>query len=275
MRLGRKSRLVLAFCGSLSLGVLICGFGIHGTALAALKPADVPLPPLRPHDLPATQADEPALRAPAETSGDNDARRAQVLASGEIIAESLPALAGPGACGIAAPLRLDAIVLGDGAKVTIVPPVTMRELLALAVADWVRDDLAPALAKNGDRLARIEGTGAYECRSRNSVAGAKLSEHAIGNALDMHVFVTAKGQRFAVATSSEEADGAPAFLALMKKTACTRFMTVLGPGSDGYHSQHLHVDLEARRSGVYLCEWDLPPATQDAPTKQAKVPPRH
>jgi hypothetical protein len=37
-----------------------------------------------------------------------------------------------------------------------------------------------------------------------------------------------------------------AFLSAVRKSACGPFTTVLGPGSDGYHSGHLHLDLAKR-----------------------------
>jgi hypothetical protein len=255
----------------------LCAMGLGGTNVglgksaggAILKgvPSDVPLPPVRPHDLQTPPDKETVITEPVPTPGDNDALREQVLASGKIIGESLPMIAEAGGCGILAPLRLEAIVLVDGAKVAIMPPVVLRASLAVAVADWLREDLEPALAAKSDRLDRIEGTGAYECRSRNRIAGAKLSEHAIGNAFDLHAFVTSKGRRLAVAAAtSTEADGNQAFFALVKATACRRFMTVLGPGSDGFHAEHLHIDLEDRRSGAHLCQWNLPPAPTDVAT---------
>jgi hypothetical protein len=191
--------------------------------------------------------------------GDNDAIRVQLLASGRIVGESLAPIVDPGGCSIESPLRLQAIVLADGAKVTISPAVIMRGSLASAVADWVRGDLAPAVAASGDKLVRIEGAGAYECRGRNGVAGAKLSEHAKGNALDLQALVTERGKILAVALSNNaEPTSTQAFLALMKATACAHFTTVLGPGSDSFHEQHLHIDLAERRSGVHLCQWTLP-----------------
>jgi hypothetical protein len=210
----------------------------------------------------------------ADRPGDNEALRAQVLASGKIIADSLPPVAAPipvnanaasiVGCGIEAPVRLSAIVLANGDKVVLSPPAVIRASLAATIADWVRDDLEPAIAYKGDRLAQIREIDAYQCRSRDHIAGAKLSEHAIGNAMDLQALVTAKGKHFDVAPQSDDKNNEdPAFLALMKKTACQRFMTVLGPGSDGYHSLHVHIDLEARRSGMRLCEWNLPPVTAD------------
>jgi hypothetical protein len=48
----------------------------------------------------------------------------------------------------------------------------------------------------------------------------------------------------------------------LRKSACAQFTTVLGPGSDGSHEDHIHVDLLERRGGYRICEWDVrePPA---------------
>ncbi len=247
------------------------GFAI-GSASGVAAQGNIPLPPVRPHELAMPAPDETQSRNPVgePSLGDNDALRAQVLASGRIIAENLAPIVDRDSCAIQSPLRLQAIVLADGSKVTIVPAVIMRASLASAVADWVRDDLAPAIAASGDRLAKIEGVGAYECRSRNGIAGAKPSEHAHGNALDLHALITERGKILAVASSTEaEPISTQAFFALMKATACARFTTVLGPGSDSYHEQHLHVDLAERRSGARLCQWTLPDLAEPvrAPTK--------
>ncbi|MGB6920083.1 MAG: extensin family protein [Methylovirgula sp.] len=231
-------------CAILSLVAIAC-------CPAAAAP--VPLPPPRPPDLapPApTPTPPPILVRP-----DDNMLRAQVLASHRIVGEALPPIDDGGGCGIAAPLRLDAVLLADGGKVVLLPAAVVRASLASVVADWVREDLAPGIAK-GDRLAGIEGTGGYECRDRNRIAGGKLSEHAFGDALDLQAFRTEHGEVFAVA-AADGTDAARAFLALVKKTACLRFSTVLGPGSDAFHALHLHVDLEARRNNAHLCQWTL------------------
>jgi hypothetical protein len=235
----------------------------------------IPLPPIRPSDL-TISAPEPAPDTTTlqPTDEDNDAFRAKILADRRVIGEGLAPIIGPGGCGIAAPLQIDAIMLADGTKVALSPPVTLRASLASAVADWVRDDLAPAVAAKGDRLAGIEGTGGYECRGRNRIAGAKLSEHAIGNALDLQAFVTEHGRRLAIAMPKSDAAGDTqaflrAFLIVMKQTACLRFATVLGPGADSNHAEHVHIDLEARRHGSHICQWNL----QDETGNEAQGPP--
>jgi hypothetical protein len=242
-------------------GVMALVFGCAAAAAQEIAP----LPPIRPPDLAAPAQDVVNLQP---TPDDNDALREKALASHRIVGEGLAPIVGKNGCGIVAPLRVDAIVLAGDVKVALVPPVVMRAALASTLADWLRDDLAPALAGKGDRLAKIDGTGGYECRSRNSLAGTRLSEHATGNALDFEALVTERGKHFIIAASTSEANGDDrSFLAIVKKTACLRFATVLGPGADPYHAQHLHIDLAMRPHGAHLCQWNLPEGASVAVAK--------
>jgi hypothetical protein len=43
----------------------------------------------------------------------------------------------------------------------------------------------------------------------------------------------------------------------LKASACARFTTVLGPGSDGYHEGHIHLDLAEHQNGFRLCHWEV------------------
>ena len=43
----------------------------------------------------------------------------------------------------------------------------------------------------------------------------------------------------------------------IRDSACQRFTTVLGPGSDSYHESHVHLDLIERRQGFRMCQWDV------------------
>ena len=45
----------------------------------------------------------------------------------------------------------------------------------------------------------------------------------------------------------------------LRDTACVKFSTVLGPGSDGFHETHMHIDLAPRRSAAHYCHWQIPP----------------
>jgi len=63
------------------------------------------------------------------------------------------------------------------------------------------------------------------------------------------------------------------------RSACARFSTVLGPGSDGYHEDHIHLDLMERRNNYRICQWDvwdpLPPKPPLLPAERPEeAPPR-
>lgn len=47
---------------------------------------------------------------------------------------------------------------------------------------------------------------------------------------------------------------ASAFQDAIRASACLDFTTVLGPGSNASHDNHLHLDIIARSKGYRLCE---------------------
>jgi hypothetical protein len=105
----------------------------------------------------------------------------------------------------------------------------------------------------GTSLKSIDNYASYDCRGRNRVAGAKLSEHGRGNALDMRSLKFANGK----AVGLTDPQVAKEFREDLRRRTCARFSTVLGPGSDGYHEDHVHVDLALRRSGHRMCQWEV------------------
>ena len=180
-----------------------------------------------------------------------DAACTRVLASGKVIGRRETSIVGPNGCGIAYPLTLQAIVLKDGAQAAFEPAPTLRCDLADALADWVREDLA-SLGRDKGRLSGLVAAAAYVCRGRNNVLGAPLSEHGRGDAIDI------LGLRFGSTAVALGQPGSHEIWAAIKEGACRRFKTVLGPGSDGYHENNLHLDLENRRNGSHYCHWDHP-----------------
>jgi Extensin-like protein C-terminus len=126
--------------------------------------------------------------------------------------------------------------------------------MAAAVAQWIRDDIAPATTKIvGARLRGLENMGSYECRGRDRVRGATLSEHGRANALDVHSFKFANGATLVLA----DLNASKEFRDAVRTSACAHFATVLGPGSDEDHAEHVHIDLEPRRNDYKICEWDV------------------
>ena len=181
-------------------------------------------------------------------------------------------IAPAGGCGVALPVRLSGVRLPDGRLVAFKPAAVTRCEVAAAVVDWLREDLAPAVAALGSQVTSVTVAASYDCRSRNRISGARMSEHGLGNALDVGGFELADARVLKV-----EKGGLPQRLrAAMKESACRRFTTVLGPGSDGYHEDHIHVDLAQRRLDIRLCRWNLDVGTvvarKDKPKAAAPAP---
>ena len=160
------------------------------------------------------------------------------------IAPIVPTIQEPGGCGGEDLVRLESIILQNGARVPMRPAAIVRCALAKALADWIRDDMAALVAHVGV-LREIDIAGSYECRDRNRVSGERLSEHARANAID----VVGVSLRSTGSISFTDRLAARDLREKARISACTRFPTVLGPGSDGYHEDHIHLDLLERKSG--------------------------
>ncbi len=117
--------------------------------------------------------------------------------------------------------------------------------LARAFAAWVREAVQPeARRRLGSPVRRIESFGTYACRPVNSRAGARLSEHAYANAVDVAAFVLADGRRVTVLEGWNGPDGdVRDFLRAVHRAGCRRFSVGLGPDADAWHRNHLHFDL--------------------------------
>ena len=117
--------------------------------------------------------------------------------------------------------------------------------------------------------AGLDNFNSYECRGLNRVPGAHLSEHGRANALDVRAFRLANGQSIALTDRAVPRDLREAVL----HSVCARFMTVLGPGSDWYHEEHIHLDLMERHNNYKICQWNVwDPLPQVAPLLPAARP---
>ena len=221
---------------------LIITLGALLVCSAAMATENVPLPRERPA--------EAQIEAPVDA--------AEIVPSPcrlalETIAQirPLPERKGPGSCGGADLVSLEAVRMADGAPVTISPPAQLRCEMATEMARWIRDEAAPVFAPS--RLAGVLNYDSYDCRGRNRVAGAKVSEHGKGNALDIRAFVLAGKKQ----VSPVDYQVAHDLRENLKAAACKSFTTVLGPGSDGYHEQHIHLDSAERHNGYRICHWEV------------------
>jgi hypothetical protein len=250
---------------------------------AAPKPTDlaakVPLPQPRPAEAPqreAAKGKDDAVKEEAKSAAKDDAKAppppsaCRLALTEEIaIAPSIPPIKGPGGCGGEDLVRLEAVVLPDKRKVTLTPAATMRCAMATAVANWVRNDVAPLGERLGSPVTALDNFDSYQCRGRNNLAGAQLSEHGRANALDVHGFKLADGRMIDLTDRSQPRDLREAVL----HSVCTHFSTVLGPDSDWYHEDHIHLDLMERRNNYRICQWDvLDPMPKVAPLMPAARP---
>jgi hypothetical protein len=183
----------------------------------------------------------------------------------------LPPIAGPGECGIDDPVKLEAVTMPDRSRIAMEPPATLRCSMAEAAAQFVREEVGPAAAALGAPLVAVITADSYDCRNRNRAQAAKISEHARGNALDIGAVKLANRKSFDLAAHATPEP----FRARIREAACRWFTTVLGPGSDAYHNEHIHLDRAERRGGYRLCQWDLghgAPATIVSGVVEAVVP---
>jgi len=248
---------------------------------AVKRRAAVPLPRPRPAEAPAAAKQPAVTERPAEQAKPAEAAKPaepappqpsacrQALTEEIAIAPSIPDIHGPGDCGGEDLVRLEAIVLPDKRKVAVKPAAILRCKMATAVADWVRTDIAPLAAGLGSPISDLDNFDSFECRGRNRVAGAQLSEHGRANALDVRAFKLANGSSISLTDRTVPRSLRETVL----HSVCTRFSTVLGPGSDWYHEDHIHLDLMERRNNYRICQWNVyDPLPQVAPLLPAARP---
>jgi hypothetical protein len=106
----------------------------------------------------------------------------------------------------------------------------------------------------GARVVEIKQISAYSCRGMNGNPHAHISEHAFGNALDIAAFTLADGRRISVKEGWKGMPEEQGFLRDVQATACQQFTTVLAPGSNAYHTDHIHVDLMRRATRRLICQ---------------------
>ena len=220
-----------AFDPGWRLALALAAFALGVSCAPVRAVADEPpLPPPRPTELGAPE------RPPAEPPPPAPKGEAASTCLGKLIADgaSAEAAAAPPAsaegCGIDAPVRLSSIIADGGAVSLPDRPLVACEFAAV-LADYVRLIVAPlGHATLHAKVAEIETGPGYDCRTQDRIAGAKISAHAKGLAVDFMAITLADKRRILVERQTG-ADEASYFRAI-RTAACGWFTTVLGPGSD-------------------------------------------
>lgn len=279
-------RLAIIVCAGLSCGLAAAAPadapapGAATAPMASPVPLPKPRPPAQPKPAWTPRADWSEPHSFREAVGP-DFNSADVTSEPSAcrlrlekfaVVEAMPRLIGPGACGGSDIVRLDAVKLAGGKAVEIKPAPYLRCPMAEQLALFARDDVAPRVAAIGAALASIETYDDFDCRGRNRKSSGKISEHGKANAVDLRGVTFADG-RFAALTDVKVDKGLRNDL---RQSACRRFTTVLGPGSDGYHEEHIHLDLIQRRNDYRICQWDvrepppLPPKPPESKSPEVK-----
>jgi len=136
----------------------------------------------------------------------------------------------------------------------VTPPATLACPIVSALDRWVSDGVQPAALRwFGAQVTEIKQISAYSCRSMVGAGTSHISEHAFGNALDIAGFTLADGRKVMVKDGWHGTPEEQGFLHDVQLFACETFTTVLAPGYNIYHYDHIHVDLMRRSSGRNPC----------------------
>jgi hypothetical protein len=138
--------------------------------------------------------------------------------------------------------------------VAVSPAATLACPIVSELERWITNSVQPAAMRwFGAPVAEITQISAYSCRGMNGNPRANISEHAFGNALDISAFTLADGRKITVKNGWRGLPEEQGFLRDVQAAACDQFTTVLAPGSNVYHYDHMHVDLMRRRDGHRAC----------------------
>jgi hypothetical protein len=219
-------------------------------------PAD-PAPPKEaaPPSPPAPPAAPPRVSSQAAMSGDGYSACVADLQAAGVVFTPLGDVTEEG-CTLAGAVKVKAVATPLGAVALSGDP-TMLCSFARQLTGWVREVGAPlAFAYTGRKLTLIETGPGLVCRTRYNQPGQKVSEHAKGNALDIAGFRFDDGSRMTVRPGPADAEPKPSLMRAWRASGCGYFTTVLGPGSNAAHEEHLHFDY-AMRSNAWnyrICE---------------------
>src|ERR1700690_3346 len=217
------------------------------------------------------RAERPAWRTQAENYC-----LARDLVKPSAFIEPQPEIDGPGICGLTHPFKVSALTEGT---VAVDKNVTIGCPLVVALEAWLAEVVQPyAQADFGQNVVELEAFGAYSCRSVDNLYGAPLSEHSFGNAIDVSGFRLADGREIVIVRDWKKTDSQEAaFLREVHAGACQHFTTVLGPGADVFHYNHLHLDLAMHGSTSTgprrYCKPAPAPSLMPAPAAPDGLPP--
>ena len=167
-------------------------------------------------------------------------------------------------------------VTGAIQPAAVTPAATLSCPIVSALDRWVNEGVQPAAFRwFGAQVVEIKQISAYSCRQMNGGGGHGVSEHAFGNALDVAGFILADGRKISVQYGWQGSPEEQGFLHDVQLSACDMFTTVLAPGYNAAHYNHIHVDLMRRASGRRPCRPNAIPGEVVAARARAVYASKH
>ena len=158
------------------------------------------------------------------------------------------------ACQVDTPVRLNSLATKVGVVKLPDQPI-VNCAFALKLSEFVDQRMQPLAQQSMGSAVVAMGTGpGFNCRGRNGDSAGKMSEHALGDAVDIEYIKLANKSQIQVKDALTVQSPSFAFLRDLRASACTEFTTVLGPGANAAHAEHFHIDLEVRHGSYRLCE---------------------
>jgi hypothetical protein len=208
-------------------------------------------PPPKP-EMPKPEMPKPIVLPPAEDAGPC----LVTLTKLNVTFTPNPSYDQQDSCVIANPVQLKSFVL-NGQKLSLPDQPILNCAFAVQFTTFIQDSAGPMIANlAASPVAKLYTGPGFVCRGRNGDSAAKLSEHALGNAVDIEQIQLADGRTLQVKDAGAPDSKDYTVLNAIRHSACTYFTTVLGPGSNAAHASHFHFDSEKRgKSGTYrICE---------------------
>ena len=207
---------------------------------------DVPVPRPRPTDLhvPKSPPSEDGKSEAHEKPARDEACLERLKAAGFTFEPATPHAASNPACIIDTPVKLVAVPVASrlGASVRLPEEPMLACRFAERLGQFLGDLAAPLIAgRLSFELKGVRTGPGYECRNRNRAASGHISAHALGLAVDVAAFELANGKALPIKPDGDTR--AEAAITAIRTAACGWFTTVLGPGSDAAHSDHMHLDI--------------------------------
>jgi hypothetical protein len=162
------------------------------------------------------------------------------MAIGNLVRMAATGPIGSGSCHVEKPFKV--LAAGPGAM-DLSPAATLNQRMAERIGLWAKEVEEAAQTHLGQKIEKIMVAGSYDCRTQNHRRRARLSEHSYANALDVAGFKLANGDTVTIRDDWRNSGRKSDFLKAVHSDTCRLFQVVLGPGSDGYHEEHLHMDL--------------------------------